>query len=146
MSAPVGLTTTATVTLDNTTEKDLVLPWSSSLPLVFFPAEPGPITIPALASYELQVVYAPCSLQEVQGATIVVGSKQKGCEWTLLVSGSGRAPEPMPLTQVSSAVGSFSNNRSLSALRLFFHDYLTLSSQSCVCEPLRRSHQHSAFP
>jgi hypothetical protein len=146
MSAPVGLTTTATVTLDNTTEKDLVLPWSSSLPLVFFPAEPGPITIPALASYELQVVYAPCSLQEVQCATIVVGSKQKGCEWTLLVSGSGRAPEPMPLTQVSSAVGSFSNNRSIRTHRLFFRNNLTLPPQSCVREPLRFAHQYSALP
>ena len=112
MSAPVGLTATASVTLDNTTEKDLVLPWSSSLPLVFFAQTPGPISIPALSSGEFALVYAPSSLQDVQTASIVVGSKQLGCEWTLLVSGSGRAPEPMPLTQVSSAVGSFSNNRS----------------------------------
>ena len=137
MSAPVGLTATACVTLDNTTEKDLLLPWSSSMPLVFFAQTPGPIAIPALTSAEFTVVYAPSSLADVQTATVVVGSKQQGCEWTLQVrlqiaaaqncnnllscvhncnsllqvSGSGRAPEPMPLTQVSSAVGSFSSNR-----------------------------------
>jgi hypothetical protein len=111
LSAPVGLTATASVTLDNTTEKDLVLPWSSSLPLVFYAVDAGPVSIPALSSVEFQLVYAPSSLHDAQSATIVVGSKQQGCEWTLLASGSGRAPEPMPLTQVSSAVGSFSNNR-----------------------------------
>jgi hypothetical protein len=145
MSAPIGLTATATVTLDNTTEKDLSLPWSSTLPLVFYAMEQGPIVIPALGSCDFQLVYAPSSLQSMQTATIVVGSRQHGCEWTLLVSGSGRAPEPMPLTLVSSAVGSFSNNRFAAHLHLSLLPvpYL-LASQPCVREPVRLADQYSA--
>jgi hypothetical protein len=102
LSAPVSGEATVVITLDNPSDRPVVVQSQCSND-INFTFQPEVLAIPAYGGLDVRVTYVPTSMGEWESATLSFSHPALG-DWIYLVRGMGTKPSTMPTVAVSTPI------------------------------------------